>query len=860
MSDMMEVANEQAAIDERHRQAKLQWDNVETIQMTGPTIGVSSLSGVPVSSRVNRTSDARATPRSLITSQRVAPLTQDELEDYFELIELPTRPETNATGSAYAASIPNAGRSKWSSQLFCCVECFKAPKIPPPNTVVHRPTQKPDGYLIQKCHQLWNWIRCGKQDSLQRNLLPMYDRFLSVAQINFSDDEPMHFRMLTTIYNALTDPLDVILEWPNQTECERLSDELYDMSDAPLSLESDLARKRSQVSHSNDSSRVSIVIEQSNVLNDQHLKAEAYSASTTTMMTKKTIDGDSAFNERLVDDASTLGKTNPRIERSAAKRSQDGGAFEQAMVSLVANANQVGRPSGCSTSKENEQHDDDVQKSDESFSAIVELKVPSDLKSQVTCDAHMLTTILGKKAAEKTAPNEPVGRVAVAIVAEPSKDIRHVKHRTNDVQENEQDKEQNKDVVFELSKSDGSNVECENDPSYRTNDDEVDGNKNDEAVTTSSPLQTTKKRELHKSERANERSKAKRCTHKAGVDIELEMAPDSKHTPNDAGPEVKMLAGLETNAAISEEQVGEILRNEYTQWPETQAKQCSACVQYGNDDDDDMSEVVDLNTNASATTATISERGWMISHSLLESTEGMDSTQADIELQTLNSPTNNLALNRSDLVNDVKKVLPMERLTVATTSRSRSVPNTSFYSLGNSVRHMNSFRSSDNRASMFLQQVSSRQSRAVSMQSVASLGPVGRLPRFGSHWQRIGFQGLDPATDLRCVGILALFQLCFLVTDFRCRSLARKTFKLSLHSVQQFPFCALGINFTLICVQLLRSGRFNVYCNRQNQLYEPINLLYASIWNRFFRVWVDRKCTVIDTAPILQGLLCSCSL
>ena len=31
-------------------------------------------------------------------------------------------------------------------------------------------------------------------------------------------------------------------------------------------------------------------------------------------------------------------------------------------------------------------------------------------------------------------------------------------------------------------------------------------------------------------------------------------------------------------------------------------------------------------------------------------------------------------------------------------------------------------------------------------------------PRYGSHWETIGFQGTDPSTDLRGVGILGLVQ------------------------------------------------------------------------------------------------------
>jgi len=53
-----------------------------------------------------------------------------------------------------------------------------------------------------------------------------------------------------------------------------------------------------------------------------------------------------------------------------------------------------------------------------------------------------------------------------------------------------------------------------------------------------------------------------------------------------------------------------------------------------------------------------------------------------------------------------------------------------------------------------------------SLQTLFKLLTAGNsdCPRYGSHWERIGFQGNDPATDLRGVGLLGLLQPLFLVT------------------------------------------------------------------------------------------------
>jgi hypothetical protein len=41
-------------------------------------------------------------------------------------------------------------------------------------------------------------------------------------------------------------------------------------------------------------------------------------------------------------------------------------------------------------------------------------------------------------------------------------------------------------------------------------------------------------------------------------------------------------------------------------------------------------------------------------------------------------------------------------------------------------------------------------------------GKPGPVPRLGPHWADLGFQGEDPATDLRAAGVLGLLQLLFL--------------------------------------------------------------------------------------------------
>ncbi|RXM91203.1 ELMO domain-containing protein 3, partial [Acipenser ruthenus] len=57
-------------------------------------------------------------------------------------------------------------------------------------------------------------------------------------------------------------------------------------------------------------------------------------------------------------------------------------------------------------------------------------------------------------------------------------------------------------------------------------------------------------------------------------------------------------------------------------------------------------------------------------------------------------------------------------------------------------------------------------------------------PRYGCHWEQVGFQGTDPATDLRGTGFLGLMHALYLVMDPQTLPLARDIYRLSQHPSQ----------------------------------------------------------------------------
>jgi len=74
--------------------------------------------------------------------------------------------------------------------------------------------------------------------------------------------------------------------------------------------------------------------------------------------------------------------------------------------------------------------------------------------------------------------------------------------------------------------------------------------------------------------------------------------------------------------------------------------------------------------------------------------------------------------------------------------------------------------------------------------------------RRGDHWQALGFQGDDPATDFRGMGILGLHSLVHFAEAHR--DVARRVLLQSQHPVRWFPFAITGISVANFVRKLLR--------------------------------------------------------
>jgi len=125
-------------------------------------------------------------------------------------------------------------------------------------------------------------------------------------------------------------------------------------------------------------------------------------------------------------------------------------------------------------------------------------------------------------------------------------------------------------------------------------------------------------------------------------------------------------------------------------------------------------------------------------------------------------------------------------------------------------------------------------------------------PRYGHHWEDIGFQGNDPATDLRGVGFLGLVQVLYLVMTPDVFPLARDIYALSQNKSQEFPLMVLSLNVTRICLHILRDGLLDKFCCNDDDCWASFNYLYAAIMFHIYYIWKSQHKTISSSGFVLK--------
>lgn len=114
--------------------------------------------------------------------------------------------------------------------------------------------------------------------------------------------------------------------------------------------------------------------------------------------------------------------------------------------------------------------------------------------------------------------------------------------------------------------------------------------------------------------------------------------------------------------------------------------------------------------------------------------------------------------------------------------------------------------------------------------------------RVGSHWQDMGFQGQDPKTDFRGMGLLGLQQMIFFAVNYP--DTARQVFSQSHHPQYGFSFAIVAINITGMAFELLNKRKLRGHFYSLHTL-EPglseFDKVYCYLLNEFALMWIAEK-------------------
>ncbi|CAI5733118.1 unnamed protein product [Peronospora farinosa] len=138
--------------------------------------------------------------------------------------------------------------------------------------------------------------------------------------------------------------------------------------------------------------------------------------------------------------------------------------------------------------------------------------------------------------------------------------------------------------------------------------------------------------------------------------------------------------------------------------------------------------------------------------------------------------------------------------------------------------------------------------------------------RITKEWGEIGFQGTDPMSDFRSMGVFSLVQLNYFTKTYKVE--AQRALKESNHPTRWYPFAVTGINVTAFLIELIDEHLLDMKLYRladngaANDQDDDLNAgliqlhdFYATIFTRFNQLWVDTNPRDVMAFPsIFQSL------
>jgi hypothetical protein len=114
--------------------------------------------------------------------------------------------------------------------------------------------------------------------------------------------------------------------------------------------------------------------------------------------------------------------------------------------------------------------------------------------------------------------------------------------------------------------------------------------------------------------------------------------------------------------------------------------------------------------------------------------------------------------------------------------------------------------------------------------------------RITKQWQDIGFQGDDPKTDFRGMGILGLENLVYFAQEYP--SAVTHVLTHSMHPRYGYAFAIVGINLTSMALRLLKDGSAKTHIYNSSKTLPSMRAFhqfYCYLFYEFDRFWIESK-------------------
>jgi len=138
------------------------------------------------------------------------------------------------------------------------------------------------------------------------------------------------------------------------------------------------------------------------------------------------------------------------------------------------------------------------------------------------------------------------------------------------------------------------------------------------------------------------------------------------------------------------------------------------------------------------------------------------------------------------------------------------------------------------------------------LQLISQYAPEGEI----KNMILIGFQNINPETDIRDTGMFGVLQVLYYAEKYP--DLIEKAFLLSIDEKQKFPLVIIMFGFTALAAEALREGRLTGMSNKTGSVIKIMNYFYSATFTKFIERWDTEKLTIVDNHRVFQEIKNSC--